>query len=196
MRKFWHGGAHGLRPGDYLKSPDERRDELSHAERRFEALAAHVRYTQLRDPKRVYFTIDRNLARAWAVLVPPVGGGPGALYRVRPVPPASLQEDPDYQGVGFSARRAEILEVAEPIVRMSPDDAYLACRKYRRWDDGSPQYDQDGYFLPPPQHRRLGKSAEDYRCLGKWFDRTDDVAVVGGEIVVLFPEVGRWLRQS
>lgn len=176
---YWHGGRQGLNVGDLIRSPHERRYEMSSEERNLERASAKLGYNNDRDPKRVYFTTDRDLARGWAVRA--VLGG-GSLYRVRPVPPSSLQPDADFRGVAFSARRAEVLEVAEEVIDMTDDDAERACSlKYVTWIDGTPTYDHDGYFLPPPNRRQQGKTAADYRHLGKWLK----FAEVGGKILYL-----------
>jgi hypothetical protein len=166
-RDYWHGGRRGLRRGDFLLSPYERRHELSSRERDYERVRRQVGYNETRDPRRVYFTIDRELARGWAVTR--VAGG-GSLYRVRPVPADDIAPDPDFvDPVGFSAPRAKVIEVAERTVYMSEDDAKRACcLKYVLWVDGSPAYDYDGFFQPPPDRRALGKTAADYRFLGPW----------------------------
>ena len=163
---YWHGGRRGLRPGDFLRSPFERRNALSDRERLVEHVKDQAGYHDARDPHRVYFTTDRELARGWAVTR--VRGG-GSVYRVRPVPTDLLEPDPDFCEAAFSAPRAKIIEVAERTVYMTDDEAKRACcLKYVLWDDGSPAYDYDGYFQPPPARREFGKTAADYRYLGRW----------------------------
>lgn len=174
---YWHGGRQGRTVGDFIRSPHERRYEMSSEERNLERASVRLGYNDDRDPKRVYFTIDRELARGWAVSA--VLGG-GSLYRVRPVPPSSLQPDDDFRGVAFSARRAEVLEVVEEVVDMSDDDAERACAlNYVTWHDGTPTYDYDGYFQPPPSRLQQGKTPADYRHLGKWLK----FAEIGGKIL-------------
>lgn len=96
--------------------------------------------------------------------------GGGSLYRIKPLPPSSLEPDPDFIATGFSARRAEVLEVVEDPVHMPEDDALRARNwKYSLWEDYSPMYDYDGYMLPSPEHRTGGATADIFRHLGKWF---------------------------
>lgn len=165
---YWHGGRRGIAVGDMLRSPYERRREWSAIERRVEAINRRIGYDADRNPKLVYFTTDRELARGWAMHLEHEGGG--SLYRVRPVPPSSLEADPDYAGVGFAARRAEVVEVVEDLVVMDAEDALRATHgKYSLWEDGSPIYDPDGYMLPPPAARDIGATASPYRHFGRWF---------------------------
>lgn len=164
--QYWHGGVRGLRAGDMLRSPFERRHELTGTERRNELHSAAAGYNDDRNPHRVYFTTDRQLARGWARTK--VAGG-GSLYRVRPVPAAAMEPDPDYGASAFCAPRAKILAVAEKTIMMTEDEAHLACTAgYTTWFDGSPRYDAEGYFQPPPSRLAQGKTAADYRFLGKW----------------------------
>lgn len=170
MVDYWHGGRRGIVVGDYVRSPHERRREWSALERQIEAHYRRVGYDADRDPRRVYFTTDRELARGWAMNDMLQLEGGGALYQVRPVPPSSLESDRDYAGVGFSARRALVLEVAEDPVQMTEEEATRAvCAQYSLWTDDSRMYDDEGYMLPPPEHRAQGATPDLYRHLGRWF---------------------------
>jgi hypothetical protein len=178
--KYWHGGRRGIAAGEHLKSPHERRREWLPHERKIEHLAAQMGYNNDRDPKRVYFTTDRELARGWAATHFEREDG-GALYLVKPMPPSSLEPDPDYLGTGFCARRALVLDVPEDTVQMLSDDAQRAiCLRYSLWSDLSPMYDFDGYMLPPPEHRAAGATAETYRHLGTWIADPGSVALLDG----------------
>ncbi|WP_071288237.1 hypothetical protein [Mycolicibacterium llatzerense] len=169
MTDYWHGGRRGIAVGGLIRSPHERRHEWSTRERQAEAVARLTGYNADRNPKLVYFTTDRDLARAWAATHFEAEGG-GSLYRVRPLPPSSLETDTDYEPVGFSARRAEVLEVVEDLVAMGADAADAAIGRYATWEDYiSPMYDADGYMLPPPAARALGAPAEMFRHFGRWF---------------------------
>lgn len=74
---YWHAGRRGLRPGDLLRSPYERRHEMSGRERHVESVAIQAGYNADRDPQQVYFTTDRELARGWAVTRVHGGGSVG-----------------------------------------------------------------------------------------------------------------------
>jgi hypothetical protein len=184
MLEYWHGGRRNIPVGDSIKSPHERRQQWLTHERAIERIQALNGYNDDRDPKCVYFTTDRQLARGWAALHFTHEGG-GALYRVKPMPPSSLAADPDYLDVGFSARRALVLEVAEDDVAMDQDEANRAVNRYSVWSDLSPIYDSDGYMLPCPEHRAFGVTAESYRRLGKWFLHPGRVALCDGRIFVI-----------
>jgi hypothetical protein len=143
---------------------------------------------EVRDQKRVYFSSDRELARAWAV----VGCSGGTLYRVRPVPPSSLEIDPDYPDGGFSARRAEVLEVVETTIAMSEDQANRIVGRHQTWSDLSPMYDEDSYLLPPPEHRSVGKTPADHRHFGRWFPLIGPLRLEpSGEIWAVQPTIDR-----
>ncbi|MEN4460404.1 hypothetical protein VXE65_00040 [Mycolicibacterium conceptionense] len=180
MVDYWHGGRRGIKVGDLLKGPYARKQEWSLTERNIERQHLHRGiYNSERDPRRVYFTTDRELARGWAMHAMLQAEGGGALYRVKPLPPSSLEPDPDIRATGFSARRAEVLEVVEDLVQMDEDDALRATNwKYTLWEDDSPMYDYDGYMLPSPEHRNGGATPDLFRHLGKWFHVPPDHVVV------------------
>lgn len=167
---YWLGGRRGITVGDYLRGPYERKQDWSHEERRVEQAYRRLGVYKERDPRRVYFTTDRELARGWATHEVLQREGGGALYRVRPVPPSSMEPDPDIAVTGFSARSAEVLEVVEDPVQMADEDAIRAMNlKYSLWTDGSPMYDYDGYMLPSPELRAVGASSDLLRHFGTWF---------------------------
>jgi hypothetical protein len=173
---YWHGGRRGIAVGEYVRSRHERRREWSALERKAEYCYRRLGWNRSatsrwgRDPQRVYFTIDQEVARGYAVLntILRAEGG-AALYRVQPMPTSSVEPDPDCPEWGCSARRALVLEVVEDPIVMDDDDAHRAvCVKYCRWADGSPMYDYDGYLQPPPEHRATGGTPDQYRHLGRW----------------------------
>jgi len=172
MTEYWHGGRRNIGVGGLIRSPHERRHEWSARERQVEALAQHLGYNADRDPKLVYFTTDRELARAWAATHFEDEGG-GSLYRVRPVPPSSLEPDPDYEPVGYSARRAEVLEVVEDLVAMDSDAAEAAIGRYATWDDYvSPMYDArcSGTSADGSRFRRAAWSP--FTTAARWWHRS------------------------
>ncbi|MET0887792.1 MAG: NAD(+)--rifampin ADP-ribosyltransferase [Mycetocola sp.] len=126
---FWHGGVAGLQVGDRLLSP-----ELTNA-------ISVSNYDPIARKNRVYFTTDRQLARAYASLMTE-GLGHGALYRVAPV--GDTEADPDFPAAGFQARSAFILEVEECDTLLSPSEAGRARQPYTTWDDGRLMWDRRG----------------------------------------------------
>ncbi|MBN3458385.1 hypothetical protein JNN96_30555 [Mycobacterium sp. DSM 3803] len=176
---YWHGGRRNIAVGDFIRSPYERRREMSTTERRLEAFSARFGYNRDRDPKLVYFTTDREFARAWAVNPLLLAEGGGALYRVQPTPAMSIAVDPDYEVAGRSARRARVLEVVEDLVAMSEDEAQRAIKRYATWTDGGPMFDDDGYMIPSLLMAAHGATPSMLRNLGKWAD------VPNGHIVVV-----------
>jgi len=114
MTRYWHGGAPGRRPGDLLLPPAETgvRSRREDSER-----AGFGNITQRID--LVYFTVDRNLARACAGLWnDPTGRvGGGAHYHVEPV--GDVLDDPDLPlatPISFGAPRARVTAVIDAYV--------------------------------------------------------------------------------
>jgi hypothetical protein len=86
------------------------------------------------DPDLVYFTTDRDLARAWCFR------SNGALLRVEPIGP--VEPDPDYPGTSFSAAHVVVREVVEHPVTMS----HLAARKaFAAYHPD--EFDEKGFLL-------------------------------------------------
>lgn len=169
---YWHGGgpdkAEGtrIRPDHKPRTPQQALQGL---------MLQAMGYDSVRDPNRVYYTSDREFARAWAAYR--YRDGDGALYRVRPVFPESCRPDPDCPRAGFATAELEVIAVEETDIRMPKEDMQRGVYKYSAWDDGSPQYDEGGYLLPSPQHRQFGVTASDYRAIPRWHPFPDEVAL-------------------
>lgn len=165
---YWHGGASGRQVGDRITpQPAASIEEL--------ILGEALGYNAVRDPGRVYYTNDRELARAWAA---GATRGNGSLYRVRPVFPNKCRPDSDYPDVAFSTPELEVLAVEEVDLTMSSEEQRSRVLKHHTWTDGSPQYDEDGYFQPPPEHRVFGMTAADYReIVPRWYLRPTKVTL-------------------
>ena len=189
---YWHGGIAGLHVGDFIESSLSRlrRRQQTPLERTRQMTYAVGHGHKVYDRNRVYFTTDPELARTFAL--GSTLSSSGALYRVRPVPPSSLEVDPDFPDCGFSARRAEVIEVTEPRVEMSEETARRISSKYVKWSDDSPMYDDEGYLLPPPEHREVGKTPADYRHFGRWFPLIGTLRLEPtGEIWAVQPSLDR-----
>jgi hypothetical protein len=75
---------------------------------------------------------------------------------------------------------------------MTVDEANQVWRNYQRWSDHSLMYDADGYLLPPPEHRKVGKTAADYRHFGQWFPLIGPLRLEpSGEIWAVQPRLDR-----
>jgi hypothetical protein len=97
-------------------------------------------------PDLVYFTTDRELARAWCVR------SNGALLRVEPV--GTVEADPDFPGTSFSAEQAVVLGVQECPVKMR----HLEARKaFAAYDPDS--FDELGY-IRPAEREKLSRSVD------------------------------------
>ena len=167
---YWHGGRRGIKVGEFIVAPYTRKREWTTTERGMERSYLHrlYNYNSERDPKRVYVTTDRDLARVFAShpCLKPDGGG--SLYRVRPLPVSSIEPDMDYAPTSYSARRAEVLEVAEEKVWMSEAEyQFITKHKYSAWEDGSPMYDSQGYMLPNKAMLKNGITENEFRYLGR-----------------------------
>jgi hypothetical protein len=135
--EFWHGSRVYLPVGTHLTSLRYREgDRLSSVQ--FEHMANNAF-----DTDRVYFTTDRELARAWCAR-----DVAGAVFQVEPVGP--YEPDPDYPNTSFSAATAVVLEV---------DAAY---------DPES--YDERGFIRPevrlPDMFTATGRDGLAFRRLG------------------------------
>jgi hypothetical protein len=116
------------------------------------------------DPDRVYFTTDRELARAFACTV-----SSGALYRVQPL--GSVEVDDDFAGVSWKAPGARIVAVEEEPVTLTAAERVQRFAPYMFWPNGEPIYDKDGRFLVSSQLRADGLTqqwADD--LFGPWTD--------------------------
>lgn len=183
---YWHGGAPGIAAGDRLLTPVAL------------MLSGHV-YAPRDAPglppttslERVYFTTDRQFARAHAhryELITAAGKrvGRGSLYRVRPI--GRVEEDPDYEGSGVSwcAPSGIVLEVEEPKVSMRAVDAERAIGQYCTWDDGRPMYLDDGRLAVTWQLEARGVTQERLdRFIPRWthwqkaLERINELAALG-----------------
>lgn len=162
--RYWHGGAPGLSVGDELLSRDDAERSLStpttHSLQRGYALG-------VTRPDRVYFSSDRDFARAYAAKFQRTDQDTGvvfergSLYRVEPV--GNVEDDPDYAGrdVSWCAPKARIVAVEATDVFMEPSLANQHIGPHMTWDDGSPMYSRAGDYLPSPLLRRRGLSASD-----------------------------------
>jgi len=148
-RTYWHGGPAGLNPGDRLLSP---------------AITGYTSipdaYTTALGPfdvgrrNRVYFTVDRQMARGHAAAAG-IREGSGSLYRVQP--DGEVEHDPDFPpGISWCSRSALILAVDELEVTMTDQQIGQALCRYNTWDDGSRMYDDAGRIQLSPQMRDLG----------------------------------------
>lgn len=129
-RRLWHGGIGGLKVSDYLLPPIITNDPLSVSNHIAEARA-----------DRVYMTTDLELARSYAAEVQSLGRRSG-LYRVEPI--GTPEIDPDFPSVGFSARRARVVEVVAENIELSSPERLKRAARYLAWDDGRPMYSADG----------------------------------------------------
>ena len=102
---------------------------------------------------RVYFTTDRELARAFAAMVR-VGAGHSALYRVQPLD--EMEVDPDFPSVGFQAKQALILEVAETDVTLSREEQLKRQQPYLTWADGRLIWNAEGRLQLCPKWAAVG----------------------------------------
>jgi hypothetical protein len=97
MVDYWHGSPTGLPVGTLLTTLRERKGS-EYTEAQYDVVTS-----QAHDPDRVYFTTDRDLARAWGAR------SKGALLRVHPVGP--VEPDPDFPPTTFSASQAVVVAV-------------------------------------------------------------------------------------
>ncbi|WP_131812533.1 hypothetical protein [Mycolicibacterium fortuitum] len=113
----------------------------------------------LHNPDLVYFTTDRELARAWCVR------SKGALLRVEPVGP--IEPDPDFPGTSFSAAQAVVIDVAEQPVTMSQLSARKAFAAYQ-----PESFDEKGFIRPAQRLADIfaaaGRTSAAFRKAGRY----------------------------
>jgi hypothetical protein len=153
-REFWHGGAPGLEVGTMLLSAEA----AVRAGRRDTAHGAQPGYADgTTDVGQVYFTTDRELARAFCCTIP---GVRGTLYRVDPIGPIAPDPDFDRHDVSWSAGGAVIVDVEEVGVTLTPTERAARFGRYMAWPSREPMYDADGRFLVSSEQRAAGLTQE------------------------------------
>lgn len=154
--RFWHGGTPGMQPGSLLLS--RMAAEASGTD--LTRYAIQTGYGEgVTSPERVYFSSDREFARAFAALNvthDPVTGvvvQTGTLYEVEPLGP--VEHDPDFAngGVSWCAPTARVLAIEEPDVLLDPYAVTETIGPYMAWSDGSPIYTRAGQILPSPEQK-------------------------------------------
>lgn len=167
---LWHGGAGGLAVGDRLLPP-------THTN-----AVGNLADLGLKESRRdrVYFTVDRELARVFAAAVTRMTGG-SALYRVEPI--GEADPDPDFLTVGFQAKQARILEVVETDITLTATEELQRQRPYLLWTDDRPVYAEDGRVQVNPTAVELGFTQQDFDNL---FPRWVPLEVVGATLEELF----------
>lgn len=168
--QYWHGGTPGLAVGARLLSPFARGAAYDPREPAAGGLVTR--------PDRVYFSTDREFARAYAFqteIEMPSGAlfTRGTLYRVEPV--GRVDEDPDYTGhrVSWCSRSAIVCDVEEVDVRMRVRDAVRAIGPYMEWDDGRPVYHSDGRLSLSWQMKQLGLTQQQLDTIVRPWTRHD-----------------------
>ena len=129
MVDYWHGSPVALEVGTRL-APKRDREGARLSETQYQHLVDN-----LHNPDLVYFTTDRELARAWCVR------SNGALLRVEPAGP--IEPDPDFPGISFSAAQAVVVDVVEHPVTMSQLAARKAFAAYQ-----ADSFDEKGFIRP------------------------------------------------
>ncbi|GIT82070.1 hypothetical protein LLS1_37390 [Leifsonia sp. LS1] len=159
---LWHGGAAGLAVGDRLLPPTHT-NAIGN-------LADLGMKESRRD--RVYFTLDRELARVFAAAVMRMTGA-SALYRVEPV--GEMDLDPDFPAVGFQAKQARIVEVIETNITLTATEELQRQRPYLVWTDDRHVYTEDGRVQINPTAAGLGFTQRDFDNL---FPRWTPLSIV------------------
>jgi hypothetical protein len=124
----------------------------------------------------VYFTTDRELARAYAQSLTVLSRGHGSLYRVEPI--GTTVRVPDYfdpaPAISFCSRCARLVGVEEdPVSPMTREEVGDAFGRYQFWAGPEPYCDPDGTVRPGPSLRAEGWTFEAFAFLPKWTWRED-----------------------
>jgi hypothetical protein len=182
MVDYWHGSPTALPVGTLLTPLRERKGSEY----------TKVQYDGVRglahDPDRVYFTTDRDLARAWCAR------SKGALLRVDPVGP--VEPDQDYPPTSFSASKAVVVDVVEHPVTMS----VLAARKAFAAYEPPGSYDEKGFIRPEVRLTEMlaasGADVERFRQLGGRYPNPQRFALRDGQIRYVTDDVELMLMQK
>jgi len=163
--QYWHGGVPLLKVGDTLLPGGGG----SFAAQTIRGAGNGAQFTS----GMVYFTTDRDLARAYAQSLK-VDGGNGALFRV--VPHGVPVRDPDYldpaPAISFMARRANIVAVEEQeVTSMAEEEIGRAFGRYQFWAPNEPYCRPDGTVRPGPSLRAEGWTPDSFALLPKWTRR-------------------------
>lgn len=159
-RTFFHGGVPGLREGSRIRPAAS----LKKLPPKYEMAEYDT------DPNRVFLTVDRRLARAFAAQWLDtergrVGGGD--LYQVTAKGP--LHPDPDYAhypGKCVTAPLGIVTTVLERGVQLN-DDLHTYAQRFTTWSDGPAMYDAHGFAQPSAIAAAIGVTAEHLRPLGR-----------------------------
>jgi len=159
---FWHGGVPGLRVGDELLPGGG--GLLAAQTARGSSDGAHL------NSGLVYFTTDRELARAYAQSLKVLGVGTGSLYRVEPL--GAVVRDPDYPdpapAISFGAPRARVTLVEQrSVTGMTETEIGRAFARYQYWAPNDPLCDADG-TTRPGGYTAEGWTAEAFALLPPW----------------------------
>lgn len=160
---LWHGGAAGLRVGDFVVPRCELpSDSIEHV------LSSRNDPT---DTARVYVTGLKRMAYGFAVRFansPGRGSRLGALYRVRAV--GEMVPDPDFpeRARCWSVKRAEVVSIEEAQVRDKQTVANREIGKFATWNDGAWVYTPQGYLTAAPEWVEHGVTDSELRRFGKW----------------------------
>lgn len=120
-QRLWHGGAPGREVGDLLEPPADTGLQYT---RRHQSIEQGLRAIAQR-PDRVYVTVDRHLALAYASTwtIDGVRLGGGSLYLVES---EELEPDEDLlslPGLCFQARSARVVQVAKARVAFNRESS-------------------------------------------------------------------------
>lgn len=129
---------------------------------------------------RVYFSVDREVARVFAAAVMRMTGA-SALYRVEPIGEADA--DPDFQTVGLHAKQARILEVVETNITLTATEELQRQQPYLLWTDDRHVYTEEGRVQINPTAAGLGFTQQDFDNL---FPRWTPLQVVEATLAELF----------
>ncbi len=181
MVDYWHGSLTALPVGTLL-TPLRERKGSEYTEGQYDLFMSRAH-----DPDRVYFTTDRELARAWCAR------SKGALLRVDPVGP--VEPDPDHPPTSFSASQAVVVDVIEHPVTMS----VLAVRKAFAAYQPPGSYDEKGFIRPEVRLTEMlaasGAPVERFRQLGGRYPNPERFALRDGQIRYVTDDVEFVLMQ-
>ncbi|WP_162802117.1 GNAT family N-acetyltransferase [Ornithinimicrobium murale] len=158
---YWHGGWPGLGPGTVLVGAAEASQHGIDLSRYKAGRLESDPF--LTSPHRVYFSSNRDFAKAFASRLTirdtttGIAFQRGALYRVEPL--GDVEVDPDFRDhrISWCAPRARIIAVEDPNVMVDTYTATEWLGPYMSWSDRSPVYSTTGEYLLSPDQIHSGQ---------------------------------------
>lgn len=124
--KFYHGGAPGLKPGEFIDPEQERKmhEGCKWCEARMDGTAQHDTLSQ---HSEVYFTEDKLYAKYYASMY-----GRGWLYLVEPV--GEYVQSEEDRVPSFRAKQVRVVRVIEKAILLTMNERRVLWKEWGEFD--------------------------------------------------------------